>query len=83
MQITLATDQAETPFRLGRYTFTAPLVHWGEGGREEWQPSPDTEEIRQHLLDIARLPEEHADEGYHFHNHGPEAIPNEVSPAGA
>ena len=39
----------------------------GEGGREEWQPSPDTEEIRQHLLDIVRLPEEHADEGYHFH----------------
>ena len=43
---------------------TGPL---GEGGREEWQPSPDTEEIRQHLLDIVRLPEEHADEGYHFH----------------
>ena len=39
----------------------------GEGGREEWQPSPDTEEIRQHLLDIVRLPEEHADEGYYFH----------------
>ena len=43
--------------------------HWpmGKGGREEWQPSPDTEEIRQHLLDIVRLPEEHADEGYHFY----------------
>ena len=39
----------------------------GEGGREEWQPSPDTEEIRRHLLDIVRFPEEHADEGYHFH----------------
>ena len=39
----------------------------GEGGREEWQPSPDTEEIRQHLLDIVRLPEEHVDEGYHFY----------------
>ena len=40
--------------------------HWpiGGGRREEWQPSPDTEEIRQHLLDIVRLPEEHADEGY-------------------
>ena len=45
---------------------TGPL---GEGGREEWQPSPDTEEIRQHLLDIVRLPEEHADEGYHFYTH--------------
>ena len=43
----------------------------GEGGREEWQPSPDTEEIRQHLLDIVRLPEEHADEGYHFHTRPP------------
>ena len=43
--------------------------HWpiGRGRREEWQPSPDTEEIRQHLLDIVRLPEVHADEGYHFH----------------
>ena len=39
----------------------------GEGGREEWQPSPDTEEVRRHLLDIVRLPEEHADEGYHFY----------------
>ena len=46
------------------YRATGPS---GEGGREEWQPSPDTEEIRQHLLDIVRLPEEHADEGYHFY----------------
>ena len=45
---------------------TGPL---GEGRREEWQPSPDTEEIRRHLLDIVRLPEEHADEGYHFYTH--------------
>ena len=45
---------------------TGPL---GEGMREEWQPSPDTEEIRRHLLDIVRLPEEHADEGYHFYAH--------------
>ena len=37
------------------------------GGREKWQPSPDTEEIRQHLLDIVRLPREHVDEGYHFY----------------
>ena len=46
------------------YRATGPS---GEGGREEWQPSPDTEEIRQHLLDIVRLPEEHADEGYYFY----------------
>ena len=41
----------------------------GQGGREEWQPSPDTEEIRRHLLDIVRSPDEHADEGYHFYTH--------------
>ena len=41
----------------------------GESERQEWQPSPDTEEIRQHLLDIVRLPAEHADEGYHFYTH--------------
>ena len=40
-----------------------------DGGREEWQPSPDTEEIREHLLDVLRLPEEHRDKGYHFHTH--------------
>ena len=67
VQITLATDQAETPSRLGRYTFYRATGPSGESRREEWQPSPDTEEIRQHLLDIVRLPEEHADEGYHFH----------------
>ena len=38
-----------------------------EGEREEWQPSPDTDEIRRHLINIVRLPEEHADEGYHFY----------------
>ena len=39
----------------------------GEGsGRVFWQPSPDTEEVRQHLLDIVRTPEEHRD-GYPFH----------------
>ena len=67
VQITLTTDQAEDPIPIGRYTFTALPAPSGESGREEWQPSPDTEEIRQHLLDIVRLPEEHADEGYHFH----------------
>ena len=29
------------------------------GGRVFWQPSPDTEEIRQHLLDIIRDPGQH------------------------
>lgn len=37
--------------------------------RKAWQPSPDTEEIRQHLLDIVRLPDEHRDTGYHFYTH--------------
>ena len=36
-------------------------VHSDSGSREFWQPSPDTEEIRQHLLDIVRTPEENAD----------------------
>ena len=35
--------------------------------RKEWQPSPDTAEIRQHLLDIVRLADENRDEGYHFY----------------
>ena len=37
------------------------FVHNGAGGREFWQPSPDTVEVRQHLLDIVRAPEEHTD----------------------
>ncbi len=41
----------------------------GGDGRQPWRPSPDTEAIRQHLLDIVRLPEEHVDERYHFHTH--------------
>ena len=39
------------------------------GEREEWRPSLDTEEIRQHLLDLVRLPAEHADTAYHFYTH--------------
>ena len=46
-----------------------PVFVHGDDGREEWQPSPDTEEIRRHLLEIVRLPDEHADEGYHFYTH--------------
>ena len=38
VQITLATDQAETPSRLGRYTFTAPLAHWGRAGAKCGSP---------------------------------------------
>lgn len=34
--------------------------------RKVWRESPDTEEIRQHLLHIVRTPQEHADAGYHF-----------------
>ena len=39
--------------------------HGNSGGREFWQPSPDTEEVRQHLLEIVEAPEEHTD-GYPF-----------------
>ena len=37
-----------------------------ESQRVRWHDSLDTEEIRQHLLDLVRLPETQADEGYHF-----------------
>ena len=37
--------------------------------RAQWEPSPDTEKIRQHLLDLVRLPESHRDTGYHFYTH--------------
>ena len=43
-----------------------------DGVREFWQPSPDTEEIRQHLLYIVRTPEEHTD-GYPFFAPSPHA----------
>ena len=41
-----------------------------DGVRTFWQPSPDTEEIRQHLLDIVRSPKEHTD-GYPFFSSSP------------
>lgn len=41
-----------------------------DGVRKFWQPSPDTEEIRQHLLDIVRTPAEHKD-GYPFYSSPP------------
>ena len=47
-------------------------VHGDNDVREFWQPSPDTEEIRQHLLDIVREPEEHTD-GYPFYSPPPHA----------
>ena len=37
--------------------------------RVRWHDSPDTEEIRQHLLSLVRLPETLVDEGYHFFTH--------------
>ena len=40
-----------------------------EPQRIRWHNSPDTEEIRQHLLDTIRLPETHIDDGYHFYTH--------------
>ena len=67
VQITLATDQTETPSQLGRYTFTAPLAHWGRAGAKSGSPRRTRKRSGKHLLDIVRLPEEHADEGYHFH----------------
>ena len=38
VQITLATDQTETPSRLGRYTFTAPLDYRGRAGAKRGSP---------------------------------------------
>lgn len=34
--------------------------------REVWEASPDTEEIRSHLLRIVQDPREHLDQGYHW-----------------
>ena len=42
-------------------------VHGADDAREFWQPSPDTEEIRLHLLDLVRSPEKHKD-GYPFYS---------------
>ena len=47
-------------------------VHGDNDVRAFWQPSPDTEEIRQDLLDIVRVPEEHTD-GYPFYSPPPHA----------
>ena len=41
-------------------------IHNNAGGRDFWQPSPDTEQVRRHLLDIVEGPEEHRD-GYPFY----------------
>ena len=45
-------------------------VHGRNDVREVWQPSPDTEEVRQHLLDIVREPKEHSD-NYPFYSPPP------------
>jgi len=42
----------------------------GLGHREFWKSSPDTEEIRQHLLDLVETPNEHRD-GYPFYSLAP------------
>ena len=49
--------------RPNRDTIPIGPVYVGDadGVRELWQPSPDTEDIRQHLLDIVRSPKEHTD----------------------
>lgn len=43
--------------------YTAAYAGPGLYGRTVWRLSPDTEEIRQHLLDLVRLPEGHAKGG--------------------
>ena len=48
-------------------------VHGRNDVREFWQPSPDTAEVRQHLLDIVRDPKEHPD-GYPFFSPPPVMI---------
>ena len=48
-------------------------VHGKSDGREVWQPSPDTEKIRQHLLDIVSAPGEHID-GYPFFSAPPHVM---------
>jgi len=48
-------------------------VHGRNDAREVWQPSPDTEEVRQHLLNIVREPKEHPD-GYPFFSPPPVMI---------
>ena len=48
-------------------------VHGADEAREFWQPSPDTEEIRLHLLDLVRSPEKHPD-GYPFYSPHPHLL---------
>ena len=48
-------------------------VHGDNDVREFWQPSPDTEEVRQHLLDLVRSPEKHPD-GYPFYSPHPHLL---------
>ena len=43
---------------------------FGSGVREFWKASPDTEEIRQHLLELVRTPEKHKD-GYPYFSSSP------------
>ena len=65
VQTTPTTVRVETPSRSDRYAIDDAL----RSTRKEWQPSPDTEGIREHLLDIVRVPDEHRDTGYHFFTH--------------
>lgn len=48
-------------------------VHGEDDAREVWRPSPDTEEIRLHLLDLVRSPEKHPD-GYPFYSPHPHLL---------
>lgn len=40
------------------------FIHVDGDSRKEWQPSPDTEEVRQHLLDLASSIQEQPVEEY-------------------
>ena len=62
---TLTTGLTATPYPLVQYTLVTALVRANFG-----KPSPDTEEIRLHLLDIVTAPEEHTD-GYPFFSSRP------------
>jgi hypothetical protein len=43
-------------------------------GRKQWQPSPDTEEVRQHLLELIRAVQEQPAEEYPLGAYGDEMV---------
>jgi hypothetical protein len=51
-----------------------PVFIDAAGGRKRWQPSPDTEEVRQHLLELVRAIQEQPAEEYPFGVHTDEMV---------